>query len=78
MALPTRRVDVDLTPISHVLSHPLVCYPNTPAEFQISPMHRGASDKEREVGHALFEESGMLVRIDRLLILQRTGMSGAL
>ena len=33
--LPQRRVDIDLTPVSLVLSTPLVCYPNSPLEFQL-------------------------------------------
>lgn len=33
--LPTRRVDIDLTPVSLVLSTPLRCYPNSPLEFQL-------------------------------------------
>ena len=49
MALPTRRVDVDLQPISRVLHTPLVCYPNTAAEFQMQPLHRGSSVEERQV-----------------------------
>ena len=33
--LPTRRVDIDLTPVSLVLGTPLTCYPNSPLEFQL-------------------------------------------
>ena len=33
--LPTRRVDIDLTPVSLVLGHPMMCYPNSPLEFQL-------------------------------------------
>ena len=33
--LPQRRVDIDLTPVSLVLSTPLMCYPNSPLEFQL-------------------------------------------
>ena len=33
--LPTRRVDIDLTPVSLVLGTPLMCYPNSPLEFQL-------------------------------------------
>ena len=32
--LPTRRVDIDLTPVSLVLGTPMMCYPNSPEEFQ--------------------------------------------
>lgn len=32
--LPTRRVDIDLTPVSLVLGTPMMCYPNSPLEFQ--------------------------------------------
>ena len=49
MPLPTRRVDVDLGPISRVLSNPLVCHPNTAAEFQTSSLHRGDSETQRAV-----------------------------
>ena len=33
--LPTRRVDIDLTPVSLVLGSPIMCYPNSPPEFQL-------------------------------------------
>lgn len=33
--LPTRRVDIDLTPVSLVLGNPMMCYPNSPPEFQL-------------------------------------------
>ncbi len=33
--LPTRRVDIDLTPVSLVLGTPMMCYPNSPEEFQL-------------------------------------------
>ena len=33
--LPTRRIDIDLTPVSLILSTPLICYPNSPLEFQM-------------------------------------------
>ena len=33
--LPTRRVDIDLTPVSLVLGNPMMCYPNSPLEFQL-------------------------------------------
>lgn len=33
--LPTRRVDIDLTPVSLVLGTPIMCYPNSPLEFQL-------------------------------------------
>lgn len=36
MLLPERRVDIDLTPYSSVLSNPgPVCYPNAPLDFQV-------------------------------------------
>ena len=35
MALPKRRVEIDLTPVSRVLSEPMVCHPNAPVEFQL-------------------------------------------
>lgn len=35
MALPKRRVEIDLTPVSRVLSEPMVCHPNSPVEFQL-------------------------------------------
>ena len=34
--LPTRRADIDLTPVSLVLGNPIMCYPNSPLEFQQS------------------------------------------
>ena len=33
--LPTRRVDIDLTPVSLVLGTPMMCYSNSPLEFQL-------------------------------------------
>ena len=33
--LPTRRVDIDLTPVSLILGSPIMCYPNSPPEFQL-------------------------------------------
>ena len=33
--LPTRRVDIDLAPVSLVLGNPMMCYPNSPLEFQL-------------------------------------------
>lgn len=33
--LPTRRVDIDLTPVSLVLGTPMMCYANSPLEFQL-------------------------------------------
>ena len=33
--LPTRRVDIDLSPVSLVLGTPMMCYPNSPLEFQL-------------------------------------------
>ena len=35
MALPKRRVEIDLTPVSRILSEPMVCHPNSPVEFQL-------------------------------------------
>ena len=35
MALPKRRVEIDLTPASRVLSEPMVCHPNSPVEFHL-------------------------------------------
>ena len=35
MALPKRRVEIDLTLVSRVLSEPMVCHPNSPVEFQL-------------------------------------------
>ena len=35
MALPKRRVEIDLTPVSRVLNEPMVCHPNSPVEFQL-------------------------------------------
>ena len=47
--LPQRRVDIDLTPVSLVLSTPLMCYPNSPNEFQLLTggsrrSHNGGAD----------------------------------
>ena len=33
--LPTRRVDIDLAPVSLVLGTPMMCYANSPLEFQL-------------------------------------------
>lgn len=60
MALPTRRVDVDLQPISRVLHTPLVCYPNTAAEFQMQPLHRGSSVEERQGAVTKLQEAPLL------------------
>ena len=39
MLLPERRMDIDLTPYSSVLSNPgPVCYPNAPLDFQVHPL----------------------------------------
>ena len=44
MLLPDRRMDIDLTPYSSVLSNPgPVCYPNAPLEFQVRTMDPAGS-----------------------------------
>ena len=52
MVLPSRRVDVNMTTFSTVLSQPLLCYPNAPVDFELVTIpHRGASKQTREVSH---------------------------
>ena len=54
LLLPDRRVDVDFSAVSAVLSQRMLCHPNAPLEFQQNTIpHRGARKDTREVGPAL-------------------------
>ena len=54
LLLPQRRADVDMTPVSAVLSQRMICHPNAPLEFQQNTIpHRGAHKDTREVRELL-------------------------
>ena len=70
MTLPTRRMDVDFAPFSTVLTEPMMCYPNSPLDFeQVTLPHRGASSSRREVSFSSITifKSKLLLKLFRLL-----------